>query len=178
VFDDGAVNVTETPSPLNQFMMDYKFPTIMSDFIHHFIVSDKIDTSKLRDGVYILDESEMLASGGLSPEQNFKDYVTDQDYMKYVHVTLAIPVDATSTQITDSLALHKDFIKHRQESVRGFKKTYKQPHLMAGRDTMLLNLSREGYKPREIAQLITGKWSGLSGPQIAKILYRIKKNRP
>jgi len=177
-FEDGNVNHKETPSPLNQLMYDYKFPSAMNDFIYHYVVNNEVDISKLRTGVYILDDSEMLASGDSSDEDNYKDYVRDQEYTKYAYVRLAIPVDATSLQITKTLKSYKKFIYERQELVRGSKRTYKRAHYLAERDNMLLNLSEQGYKPKEIEKMLSKKWQGqLLSYQIAKIISRAKKKR-
>ena len=177
-FDDGEVNFNETPSLFNQFMHQYKFPSAMTDFIYNYVVNNEVDLTKLRTGIYLLDESKYLASGELEPEQNFMSYLKDQEYTKYINVTLAIPVDATSVQITKALTKYKNFIYERQEFARGSKRTYKRAHLLAERDTMLLNMSMQGMKSKDIARNITGKWKdSLTAPQISKILSRLNKNR-
>ncbi len=113
-FDDGTVNADEIPSPLHQAMMKYNLPLVMEDFIYHYIAHDEITLDKLRNGVYIVDDKVQEASGSGDRGLNYQAYVDDMIHDKYIEVTLAIPVRATTTQINDTITQHKQFIRDRQ----------------------------------------------------------------
>ena len=175
---DDFVNADEIPSPFAQFMHKYQFPSGMNDFVYHFITRRKIDPDKLRSGIYLVDDDSMQASGEYEPEQNFKNYVEDTQYTKYVHVTLALPVDATKVQIDEAITKHQDFIKSRQNKVRGTARTRKRESLNSERDSEIMKLYIQGLKPSQIAFKLSDKWRALSAPEISKIISRLKKSRP
>lgn len=175
---DNDVNADETPSPFAQFMYKYQFPSGMNDFVYHFITRRKIDPDKLQSGIYLVDDDSMQASGEYEPEQNFKNYVEDTQYTKYVHITLALPVDATKVQIDEVITKHQDFIKSRQDKVRGVGRTRKRESFNAERDSEIMKLYAQGLKPRQIVFKMSDKWRSLTAPEISKIISRLKKSRP
>lgn len=178
-----SVNADEIPSPFAQFMYKYQFPNGMSDFIQYFITHGKIDPDKLRSGVYLVDDDSMQASGEYESEQNFKNYIEDTRYTKYVHVTLALPVDATRVQIDEAIAKHQDFIKSRQDKARGTARTRKRHSGNAARDNEIMRLYKLDSKPRQIVPLLPSYWQGtrerpLTGVDVSKIISRLKNQRP
>jgi len=175
---EDSVNADEIPSPFAQFMHKYQFPSGMNDFVYYFITRRKTDPDKLRSGVYLVDDGSMQASGEYEPEQNFKNYVEDTQYTKYVHVTLAVPVDATKVQIDEAITKHQDFIKSRQDKVRGTTRTRKRESLNSERDSEIMKLYAQGLKPSQIVFKLSDKWRALSAPEISKIISRLKKSRP
>ncbi len=177
-FEDG-VNADEIPSPLRQVMMRHELPLVMEDFIYHYVANDEIDLSKLRSGVYIVDHKAMSASGVNDDEvHNYQAwYVNDTMQNKYVEVTLAIPVHATITQITDTIAQYKQFIKDRQTAANGdvpVKRVRLLPMVL--RDSEIMRLYHLGLKPREILWKLPEDLRGiLTAPDIAKIINKQKK---
>lgn len=178
-FEDGTVNADEIPSPLHQVMMKYNLPLVMEDFIFHYIKNDEIALDKLRNGIYILDHNAMRASG-LSDDEvhNYQAwYVNDSMKNKYIEVTLAIPVHATTTQITDTITQHKQFIKDRQTAANNNKPVGRvRSEYYALRDKEIMRLRDEGLPPREILWKLPDKWRGtLNPPSISRIIYRRKR---
>lgn len=175
---DDSVNADEVRSPFAQFMYKYQFPSGMNDFVYHFITRKKIDPDRLQSGIYLVDDASMQASGKHDSEQNFKNYVEDAQYTKYVHITLALPVDATKVQIDEAIAKHQDFIKSRQDIARGTTRTRKRYSLNAERDSEIMRLYTQGLKPRYIADKLPEKWQAtLTSSDISKIISRLKKSR-
>lgn len=178
-FEDGTVNADEIPSPLHQVMMKYNLPLVMEDFIFHYIKNDEIALDKLRNGIYILDHNAMRASG-LSDDEvhNYQAwYVNDSMKNKYIEVTLAIPVHATTTQITDTITQHKQFIKDRQTAANNNTPVGRvRSEYYALRDKEIMRLRDEGLPPREILWKLPDKWRGtLNPPSISRIIYRRKR---
>lgn len=178
-FEDGTVNADEIPSPLHQVMMKYNLPLVMEDFIFHYIKNDEIALDKLRNGIYILDHNAMRASG-LSDDEvhNYQAwYVNDSMKNKYIEVTLAIPVHATTTQITDTITQHKQFIKDRQTAANNNTPVGRvRSEYYALRDKEIMRLRDEGLPPREILWKLPDKWRGtLNPPAISRIIYRRKR---
>ena len=180
-FEDGTVNADEIPSPLHQVMMKYNFPLVMEDFIHHYVAHNEIALDKLRNGVYILDHGTMKASGVSDDEvHNYQAwYINDSVRDKYVEVTLAIPVHATTTQITDTITQHKQFIKDRQTAANNNTPVGRvRSEYYALRDKEIMRLHDEGLPPREILWKLPDKWRGtLNPPAISRIIYRRKRQR-
>lgn len=171
-----SVNADEIPSPLTQFMWKYELPNSMMDFLYHFIAHEKIDLDKLQSGIYLVDDDVMQASGVYSQEQNFKNYIEDTRYAKYIKITLAVPVEATNVQIKQAIADSKDFIKSRQEAIGG-SQARKRESPMAERDNMIMNLYSQGLKPREIVGELPEKWNGLTRYDVSKIIDRTKRKQ-
>lgn len=180
LIDDGA-NADEVPSPLHQVMMKYNLPLVMEDFIHHYVAHDEIALGKLRNGVYILDHDTMKASGVSDDEvHNYQAwYINDSMRDKYIEVTLAIPVHATTTQITDTITQHKQFIKDRQTAANNNTPVGRvRSEYYALRDKEIMRLRDEGLPPREILWKLPDKWRGtLNPPAISRIIYRRKRQR-
>ena len=178
-FEDGTVNADEIPSPLHQVMMKYNLPLVMEDFIFHYIKNGEIALDKLRNGIYILDHNAMRASG-LSDDEvhNYQAwYVNDSMKNKYIEVTLAIPIHATTTQITDTITQHKQFIKDRQTAANNNTPVGRvRSEYYALRDKEIMRLRDEGLPPREILWKLPDKWRGtLNPPAISRIIYRRKR---
>ena len=178
-FDDGTVNADEIPSPLHQAMMKYNLPLVMEDFIHHYVAHNEVALDRLRNGVYIVDNKAMEASGGDDRELNYHGYVNDSMHNKYIEVTLAIPVHATATQITDTITQHKQFIKDRQTAANNNTPVGRvRSEYYALRDKEIMRLRDEGLPPREILWKLPDKWRGtLNPPAISRIIYRRKRQR-
>ena len=180
-FEDGFVNADEIPSPLHQVMMKYNLPLVMEDFIHHYVAHDEMDLDKLRNGVYIVDHESMKASGVNDDEvRNYQAwYVNDSMRDKYIEVTLAIPVHATTTQINDTITQHKQFIKDRQTVANNNTPVGRvRSEYYALRDKEIMRLRDEGLPPREILWKLPDKWRGtLNPPAISRIIYRRKRQR-
>lgn len=179
-FEDGTVNADEIPSPLHQVMMKYNLPLVMEDFIHHYVAHDEMDLDKLRNGVYIVDHKSMKASGMSDDEvHNYQAwYVNDSMRDKYVEVTLAIPVHATATQITDTITQHKQFIKYRQTVANNNIPVGRvRSEYYALRDKEIMRLYDSGLPPRKIRPKLIKKWGHLTEPAISNIIYRRKKQR-
>lgn len=178
-FDEGFVNADEIPSPLHQVMMKYNLPLVMEDFIHHYVAHDEVVLDKLRNGVYIVDHKAMEASGGDDRELNYHGYINDSMHNKYIEVTLAIPVHATATQITDTIAQHKRFIKDRQTTANNNTPVGRvRSEYYALRDKEIMRLRDEGFPPRDIIWKLPEKWRGtLNPPAISRIIYRRKRQR-
>lgn len=179
-FDDGTVNADEIPSPLHQAMMKYNLPLVMEAFIHHYVAHNEVALNKLRNGVYLVDNKAMEASGGSDDrELNYHAYVDDTMHNKYIDVTLAIPVHATTTQINDTITQYKQFIKDRQTAANNNTPVSRvRSEYFALRDKEIMRLYYEGLQPREILWKLPGKWRGiLTGPAISNIIYRRKKQR-
>lgn len=177
-FDDGTVNADEIPSPLYQVMMKYNLPLVMEDFIHHYVAHSEVALDKLRNGVYIVDDKAMEASGGDDRELNYHGYVNDSMHNKYVEVTLAIPVHATTTQISDTITQHKQFIKDRQTAANNNTPVGRvRSEYYALRDKEIMRLYKSGLPPRKIRPKLIEKWGHLTEPAISNIIYRRKKQR-
>lgn len=179
-FEDGTVNADEIPSPLHQVMMKYNLPLVMEDFMHHYVAHDEMDLDKLRNGVYIVDHKSMKASGMSDDEvHNYQAwYVNDSMRDKYVEVTLAIPVHATATQITDTITQHKQFIKYRQTVANNNIPVGRvRSEYYALRDKEIMRLYDSGLPPRKIRPKLIKKWGHLTEPAISNIIYRRKKQR-
>lgn len=171
-----SVNADEIPSPLTQFMWKYGLPNSMADFLYHFITHEKIDLDKLQSGIYLVDDDAMQASGTHSQEQNFKNYIEDTQYAKYIQITLAVPVEATNVQIKQTIADSKDFIKSRQVAIGG-SQVRNRENPMAERDNMIMSLYSQGLKPREIVGKLPEKWDGLTRYDVSKIVDRAKRKQ-
>lgn len=178
-FDDGFVNADEIPSPLHQVMMKYNLPLIMEGFIHHYVAHNEIALDKLRNGVYILNHDTMESSGGDDKTLNYHGYVNDSMHNKYIEVTLAIPVHATTTQITDTIAQHKQFIKDKQTAANNNTPVGRvRSEYYALRDKEIMKLRDKGLKPSEILWQLPDKWRGtLNPPAISRIIYRRKRQK-
>lgn len=177
---DDSANVDEVPSPLHQVMMKNNLPLIMDDFIHHYVAHNEVDLDKLRNGVYIVDHKSMKASGMSNDEvHNYQTwYVNDSVRDKYVEVTLAIPVHATTTQITDTITQHKQFIKHRQTIANNNIPVGRvRSEYYALRDKKIMRLYDSGLPPREIRPKLIKKWGHLTEPAISNIIYRRKRQK-
>lgn len=178
-FEDGTVNADEIPSPLHQVMMKYNLPLVMEDFIYHYVAHNGVVLDKLRNGVYILDHKTMQSSGPSGDEEhNYHGwYGNDSSRNKYIEVTLAIPVHATTTQITDSITQHKQFIKDRQTAKNNNTPVGRvRSEYYALRDKEIMRLRDEGLPPREILWKLPDKWRGtLNPPAISRIIYRRKR---
>lgn len=178
--DDDMVNADEIPSPLHQVMMKYSLPLVMEDFMRHYVAHNEMALSKLRNGVYILDHDAMRASGVSDDEMhNYQAwYVNDSMRNKYIEVTLAIPVHATTTQITDTITQHKKFIKDRQTVANNNTPVGRvRSEYYALRDKEIMRLYDKGLPPREIRPKLINKWGHLTEPAISNIIYRRKKQR-
>lgn len=174
-FEDGTVNADEIPSPLHQAMMKYNLPLVMEDFIHHYVAHNEVALDKLRNGVYIVDDKAMEASGGDDRGLNYHGYVNDSMHNKYIEVTLAIPVHATTTQITDTIAQHKQFIKDRQTAANNNTPVGRvRSEYYALRDKEIMKLHDKGLPPRDIRPKLIEKWGHLTEPAISNIIYRRK----
>ncbi len=178
-FDDGSVNTDETPSPLHQVMMKYNLPLVMEDFMYHYVTHNEITLGKLRNGVYILDHDTMESSGSDDKTLNYHDYVNDSMHNKYIEVTLAIPVHATTTQITDTITQHKQFIKDKQTAANNNTPVGRiRSEYYALRDKEIMKLRDKGLKPSEILWQLPDKWRDtLNPPAISRIIYRRKRQR-
>lgn len=177
---DDIINSDEIPSPLHQVMMKHNLPLIMESFMHHYITNDEIALDKLRNGVYIIDHKTMKASGVTDDEvHNYQSwYVDDSMKNKYIEVTLAIPVHATTTQITDTITQHKQFIKDRQTAANDNTPVGRvRSEYYALRDREIMRLYDEGLPPRKIVFKLPEKWQGLSTLAISNIIHRRKKQR-
>lgn len=180
VLDDGSANADEIPSLLYQFMMKYELPLIMEEFVYHFIKHNEIDLTKLRYGVYLVDDKAMEASGDYDdPEQNYHAYIEDSHYNKYVNLTMAIPVGATITQINGAISQYKQFIKDRQTEANDGRSIQRvRSNFYAKRDREITKLSEQGVPPRGIVWQLSGGWHGkLTAPEISRIIYRYKQRR-
>lgn len=178
--DDDTASADEIPSPLHQVMMKHNVPLVMEDFIYHYVAHDEMDLDKLRNGVYILDHKTMQASGPSADEMhNYQAwYVNDFRSSKYVEVTMAIPVQATITQITDTITQHKQFIKDRQTVANNNIQVGRvRSEYYALRDKEIMRLYDSGLPPRKIRPKLIKKWGHLSEPAISNIIYRRKKQR-
>lgn len=176
--DDDTANADEIPSPLHQVMMRHNLPLVMEDFIYHYVVHDEMDLDKLRNGVYIIDHKTMQASGPSTDEvHNYQAwYVNDFRPSKYVEVTLAIPVDATITQITDTISSHKQFIRNRQTAAGGMRKQRVKLAPKGKRNNEIMRLYNNGMKPQEIYRaLINTRFDELTAPEITKLISKMKK---
>ena len=179
-FEDGDVDADEIPSPLVQAMKKYNLPLVMEDFMSHYVIHGEVALDKLRNGVYILDHDTMMASGDSDDElHNYQtQYVNDSMRNKYIEVTLAIPVQATATQITDTIMQHKQFIKHRQKLANDGKpiqrvKSFPKKVL---RNKEIMRLYKKGLGPTEIAEaLFDGQDRPLIGSDVSKIIYKEKQ---
>ncbi|GEM_PF-4562399 len=179
---DDIVNGDEIPSPLHQIMMKHNLPLVMEDFIYHYVAHNEVALDKLRNGVYILDHKAMKASGNNRDEtHNYQaSYINDAMQNKYIEVTLAIPVHATITQITDTIAQHKQFIKDRQTQANDNKpikrvKVFPEKIL---RDKEIMRLYKKGIKPNDIANALLGSTEDpLTGSDISKIIYKQKNKQ-
>jgi hypothetical protein len=98
---------------------------------------------------------------------------------KYIEVTLAIPVHSTTTQITDTITQHKQFIKDRQTAANNNTPVGRvRSEYYALRDKEIMRLRDEGLPPREILWKLPDKWRGtLNPPAISRIIYRRKLQR-
>ena len=180
VCDDGSVNADEIPSPLHQVMLKHNLPVIMEDFMEHYIAHDEIVLDKLRSGIYILDHKTMQASGVSNDEiHNYQAwYANDSFHNKYIELTLAIPVYATTTQITNTIAQHKQFIKKRQTAKNNNTPVGRvRSEYYAFRDKEIMRLYDSGLPPRKIRPKLIKKWGHLTEPAISNIIYRRKKQR-
>lgn len=176
---DDIVNEDETPPVLHQIMKKHNLPIVMEDFMYHYVQHKKINLGKLRNGVYLVDEKAMEASGNDEDKHmNFQAYVADTMEDKYVEVTLAFPLHATNTQIVDTIKQHKQFIKDKQtrannnSSVKRVRSEY-----YAERDNAIMSLHEKGLPPRKIRPKLIQKWGHLTEPAISNIIYRRKKQR-
>lgn len=177
-FEDGTVNADEIPSPLHQVMMKHNLPLVMEEFIHHYIAHNEIALDKLRNGVYIVDNKAMEASGGDDRDLNYHGYVNDSMHNKYIEVTLAIPVHATTTQINDTITQHKQFIKDRQTAANNHTPVGRvRSEYYALRDKEIMNLYESGLSPRKIRPKLIERWGHLTEPAISNIIYRRKQQR-
>lgn len=177
-FEDGTVNADEIPSPLHQAMMKYNLPLVMEDFMYHYVAHNEVALDKLRNGVYIVDNKAMEASGGDDNKLNYHGYVNDSMHNKYIEVTLAIPVHATTTQITDTITQHKQFIKDRQTVANNNTPVGRvRSEYYALRDKEITRLYDKGLTPRKIRPKLIKKWGHLTEPAISNIIYRRKKQR-
>ena len=176
---DDTANADEIPSPLHQIMMKYNLPLVMEDFVYHYVAHDEVVLDKLRNGVYIVDHKAMEASGGDDRELNYHGYINDSMHNKYIEVTLAIPVHATATQIADTIAQHKQFIKDRQTVANNNTPVGRvRSEYYALRDKEIMRLRDEGFPPRDIIWKLPEKWRGtLNSPAISRIIYRRKRQR-
>jgi hypothetical protein len=176
-FEDGSANADEIPSPLLKFMIKYDLPPVMEDFISLYILKDKVDLTMLRSGVYIVDHGQQEASGSsLDKHLNYQSYAQDTMHDDYVELTLAIPIHALSTQIADTLAQHKQFIKDKQAILNGgdsIKRIKLYPKDLRNRE--ILRLHQEGLKPSEILLELPDTFRGeLTAPDISKIIYKLR----
>lgn len=176
---DDIVNGDEVPSPLHQIMMKYSLPLIMEEFIYHYVAHNEVALGKLRNGVYLVDEKTMEASGEGDRELNYHGYVDDTRHNKYIEVTLAIPVQATMTQVTDTIMQHKHFLKDRQAAANNNTRVGRiRSEYYALRDKEIMRLYDEGLRPREILWKLPDKRRGLlTSPAISNIIYRRNKQR-
>lgn len=175
---DDTANADEIPSPLHQLMMKYNLPLIMEDFIYHYVAHNEVTLDKLRNGVYIVDNKALEASGGDNRELNYHGYVNDSMHNKYIEVTLAIPVHTTTTQITDTIAQHKQFIKDRQTAANNNTPVGRvRSEYYALRDKEIMKLHDKGLPPRDIRPKLIEKWGHLTEPAISNIIYRRKRQR-
>lgn len=178
---DGSVNADEIPSPLCRFMMKYELPLIMEEFIYHFIKHNEIDITKLRYGVYLIDNSAAEASGDSDNDlgQNYQSYLEDSRYSKYINITLAIPVNATITQVTSTISQHKQFIKNKQTQANNNTPMHRiRSEFYSERDREIVFYREQGMSPRDIVWRLSGGWRGkLTAPEISRIIYRYKQRR-
>lgn len=178
-FKDGEVSADEVPSPLHLAMMKYNLPLVMEDFVYHFVKHDELDLSKLRNGVYLVDNKAMEASGDDDIERNYHRYVYDTERNNYIEVTLAIPVHATTTQINDTITQYKQFIKDRQTVANDNTPISRvRSEYFAFRDREIMRMHDKGLPPREILWKLPEQWRGvLTGPAISRIIYRRNQQR-
>lgn len=178
---DDTVNATENPSPLSTLMMKYKLPRLMEGFVYHFIKHNEIDFSKLDYGIYLVNDEEMLASGGSDNLHfNYQNYVESTLNTEYIKVTLAIPVNATNTQITKTISGQKDFIKDMQKVANnGIALKRIRPYSTAERDNLIIKLSTN-MKPSDVEMELYKSYDiVISSVDISNVLYRHKlRNNP
>lgn len=179
IFEDGSANADEILSPIHLFMTKYEFPLIMEEFVYHFIKHNDIDLTKLRYGVYLVDDRAMEASGDSEDiTQNYHTYLTDSDHNRYVRITLAVPINATTTQITHTISQHKQFIKVRQARANNDTPIPRvRSEFYAERDREILGLYEQGLRPREIERRLSDRFGILTAPMISNIVSRRRRQQ-
>lgn len=167
----------DTPSPFIQFVNKYEFPSSMHIFLLDYIIRNEINPDKLTSGVYVVDEGAEEASGGFRPSINYLGYTVDSLTVKYVKLTLAVPVDATNLQIREAVKDAKDFIKAKQTELNGSRVARKRFSINAERNNWILDQHNKGLSPKQILHTLPKKWQGTidTNQDISDIINHIKK---
>lgn len=174
-----ANGIVKIPSAFHQFMTKHGFPISMEQFVYFYVSRNEINLEKLQSGVYIVDFKNKEASG-LSDNKrlNYFRHVNDSMRDDYIHVVLAVPVHATTTQINDTIKQHKQFIKDRQAAANNNTPVPRiRSEYYAMRDKEIMRLYDKGLPPRKIVHKLPEEWRGLSTVAISNIIYRRKKQR-
>ena len=175
-------------SPFEIFMYEYKFPGTMKDFLCHYIVSDEIDYTLIRDGLYLVSDLNESATDGVTEDEHklyLKEYgeiSENSDRLATMELKLVISHDTTMKQVHDFLKRNWEFVERNQglwrQSHERDSKTIR-PHLNSKRDYRIMELIEQGLNDAQISTQIEKEYKGYAPTYmaIAKIKSRIKKNK-
>lgn len=173
--------------PLTIFMKKYGFSLAMYDFLHKYVMTNRIDYSLIKPGIFIVSENDSTALSNIGEDNNrgWQDYLQNKTKLelyegKFAELKLVISPDATIKEITEFLRENKLFIKEKQKMMKTNYETLGRirSRTMQERDYEILKLHRQGLTHDVIARKVSKKLSSessLSYIDVGRILKDIKK---
>lgn len=166
--------------PLVRFLLKYKLPEMMDDFIYQFALNGTIDLSLISSGMLLVDGREQVAVGSNStPEEAYRQYIKEQEKYGSQDIVLVFRRGVTLRQAKDFLSEHwYGFVLPHQSMSRFFggMNTRIRPSFNAKRDYRVFELAKT-MKPKLVAEQIIKEYPGYypTYVEIAKIKKRLTR---
>jgi len=165
-------NDVEILPPLRLFLVKYDFPRAMEAFVLHYILSNKVDITRLDSDVYLVDEKMMTATGSDTPYENYKRYVMDTEFSRPIEIKLVLSSNTNLTQLREYISKNWNFIKDKQEG----KSARVRQHYNAKRDRRIEELSKI-YRPKDLPFELLKEGYNVASTDVSTILNKLKSKR-
>lgn len=176
--EDFRVKPHKEEELLSRIFREYEISPILYKFIKHYIKTDEQRIELLEPAVGIISDFEEVAYPAVSEDAKIAYKIYKQTLLiGNKELKIVFSHDTTQAEIIETIRYYrKEIEKMRVDSIRGEKlPERKRGKQKMARDNEILNLSKKGLKPREIAPIINKKFNAtLTGPDISKIKNKNK----
>lgn len=173
----------KNPSPLSEFMLKYRFPYAMVDFIYNYVIHETIDPLLIRSGMFIVSEADKTAAGlGREPQINFALYEQLRTHGGKTkpknELKLIIPAGVSLNEAKSFLDNNwREFVEPR---LKRYRTSVDAPRgRIRSRDERIvraiLRLKAKGLTHTQVADKINRQFNKTyNSNNIARILYRFR----
>ena len=180
--DDLTPNHTDRKSPFVRFVLKYKFPISMIDFLYSYVLDGSVEFKEITSGMYLVSDVDKTAIGrGSTPEGVYLTY--DQIRSAGGHqkpsdeLKLILSASTSLKQAKNFLTDNWDFIKSKQPLYRINEEPIGtiRPYFNAKRDHRVLELL-ETHSIDEVTIMISKDYPTYHPTymEIAKIKSRLR----